>query len=259
MEAVYPPVCYACGELFDSPADRSTTDMDRPDARTFAGLMAPWLCPICAGKFTPIDPPLCTTCGEVFKSRTTRDHVCGRCRRGDRFFQTARAAGIYEQSLMTVLQQLKYAGRVELAAPLGDLLADALMKWFDPAGIDMIVPVPLHIRKQRQRGFNQTWLLIRHWTRPDRQGRMPVFADKIFRNLLVRTRSTRSQTKLTRRERQANIRGAFALSDPARVNGRTVLLIDDVFTTGATVNECARVLTAAGAARVDVLTTARVR
>ncbi len=263
-EAVYPPACCVCGNLLDLSLMPSSAGPDligtgALDGHLFAALMARHMCPECASAFTPVDSPLCLTCGAVFKSRNTTDHVCGECRRVPKFFRSARAAGIYERSLMTVLQQLKYGGRIELAGPLGALLLAAFSKWHDRDAVDMVAPVPLHDRKQRQRGFNQTWLMIRNWCRPEKDGRVFFPSGKIYRSLLIRTRPTRSQTTLSRRERLENVRGAFALPDAACVRDRSVLLVDDVYTTGATVNECARVLMAGGAARVDILTAARVR
>ncbi len=252
MDAVYPPLCGVCGNFFAVPEEN-------PGNPTFAGLMAKHVCPECAAAFTPVSGPMCTACGIMFKSRNTHDHLCGECRRVPKFFRSARAAGVYETSLMTALQQLKYRGRTELAQPLGGLLWSSFHRWHAPEAVDMIMPVPLHARKQRQRGFNQAWLLIRNGRGEAADGHTLRPLKKAAKNLLVRTRMTRSQTKLSRRERLDNVRGAFALKDKAAVNGRSVLLVDDVFTTGATVNECARVLTAAGATRVDVLTVARVR
>jgi ComF family protein len=254
MEAVYPPRCYVCDDHFDA----SPTPAEH-GSRLFAGLMAEHLCPTCAADFLPIGSPLCPTCGIMFKSSHGPDHVCGECRRLPRRYRSARAAGIYEKSLMTVLQQLKYRGRVELAAPLGRLLLAAFFRWYPGEFPDLITPVPLHARKQRQRGFNQAWLLLREWQRTTTEGRPVLPVDKFRKDLLVRTRMTRSQTTLSRRERLANVRGAFALKDKNEVKGKSVLLVDDVYTTGATVDECARVLMAAGAAGVDVLTVARVK
>ena len=221
--------------------------------------MAEHMCPACAADFVPVGSPLCTVCGIMFKSSHGPDHVCGECRRLPRRFRSARAAGIYEKSLMTALQQLKYKGCVELAAPLGWLLLSAFYKWYRTDIPDLIIPVPLHARKQRQRGFNQAWLLLREWQRPAPDGYPVLTADRFRKDLLVRTRMTRSQTTLSRRERQENVRGAFVLKDKTSVKGQSVLLVDDVYTTGATVNECARVLMTGGAVRVDVLTAARVR
>jgi len=256
--AVYPPVCYACGRFLDpdpepvAPAGDAGSD---PAPPAFAGLMARFLCPDCAAAFTPIAAPFCPACGVMFPSRETTSHRCGLCRREPKSFAVARATGLYDQSLMALLRRLKYHGRVELAGPLGCLLGLSFFKWFDPAAVDLIMPVPLHPSKQRQRGFNQTWLMMRAW-----RGQIPAPAGPVFcHDLLVRTRATRSQTSLTRPARRANVRGAFGLTDPARVEGRSVLLVDDVYTTGATVDECARALITAGAARVDVLTVARVK
>lgn len=262
VEAVYPSACCVCGDLFDAFADQAGTDpsgIEQPDGRLFAGLMARHMCPECSAAFTPVAPPMCSTCGEMFASPATTDHVCGQCRRVPKYFQTARSAGTYDKSLMTALQRLKYNGRTELAAPLGRLLRAAFVRWFDGHTVDLIAPVPLYRKKQRQRGFNQAFLLIRNG-RPSAANDRDCFPrDRICKSLLIRTRMTRSQTALTKPERLANVRGAFAISDSVDVAGKAILLVDDVYTTGATVNECARILMAGGAARVDVLTAARVK
>lgn len=121
----------------------------------------------------------------------------------------------------------------------------------------MVTPVPLHRRRFSQRGFNQAYLLVRHWPRflqaEDAVAEKPC----ILKQALVRHRPTRPQTGLGRRERLSNLKGAFALASGVSVAGKAILLVDDVMTTGTTVDECARVLTAAGAGRVDVLTLAR--
>ena len=264
LEAVYPTRCYVCDDYFDvSPVPVNFSgglpDPAETGNRMFTALMAEHMCPACAADFVPIGSPLCPACGIVFKSSHGPDHVCGECRRLPKHYRSARAAGIYEKSLMTALQQLKYKGNVELARPLGRLLLSAFLRWYAPEPPDLIIPVPLHARKQRQRGFNQAWLLLREWQRSAVDGSPLFSAGKFKKDLLIRNRMTRSQTTLSRRERQENVRGAFTLKDKSEVKGKSVLLVDDVYTTGATVNECARILTAAGAAQVDVLTVARVR
>lgn len=153
------------------------------------------------------------------------------------------ACGRYDGVLRTLIHALKYHGRTSLAAPLGRLTADhgALTL----AGADLLVPVPLHPAKRLIRGFNQSTHLARAMG-------LPVVA------ALARRRWTTSQTALSGRERQRNIRGAFAQRSTARrVRGKTVVLVDDVWTTGATLTACADVLLAAGAAEVRSLVVAR--
>ena len=125
------------------------------------------------------------------------------------------------------------------------MLLEAFERFFGDWTYDFLVPVPLHPKRLRRRGFNQARLLLRVWPQTPTDG------------LLVRVRHTQTQTGLNRRQRRRNIRGAFEVTDGDVVAGGRVLLVDDVFTTGATVNECARILRTAGACRVDVLTLAR--
>jgi ComF family protein len=144
----------------------------------------------------------------------------------------------------------KFGGRRALAVPLGDLLVETAAGSLPAGAPDLLLPVPLHPRRQRTRGFNQAGLLAR---RLGRSHGWPVRED-----VLVRTVATPSQTELDAAGRRANVRGAFRLRRPAAVAGRHVVLVDDVLTTGATLSECARCLRAAGAARVGALTVARV-
>jgi ComF family protein len=148
--------------------------------------------------------------------------------------------------LAVAIQRLKYAQRRALAAALGQLLAERYP--FGPAAL--LVPVPLHITRLRERGFNQAVLLARRLGRARGLG--------VAARALVRTRATHAQPGLTSAGRRANLAGAFALRPGAAVAGLDVVLIDDVLTTGATADACAAVLRAAGAARVDVYTVGRV-
>lgn len=136
-----------------------------------------------------------------------------------------------------------------MAIPLGDLLAEAGVTLLPAGRADLLVPVPLHPRRQRERGFNQAALLA------ERVGR--VWGRPVIASALVRTMATPPQTELSGEARRRNVRGAFAVVRPRQVAGRRVLLIDDVMTTGATVEACAAPLRGAGAAEVGVLTVAR--
>jgi ComF family protein len=145
---------------------------------------------------------------------------------------------------------LKFRGRRVLAAPLGDLIADLAWTTALPYGRpELLVPVPLHPGRERERGYNQALLLAR---RVGRAWGVPVCADA-----LERTLATRPQTELSAEARRANVRGAFSLRRPEPVAGRHVALIDDVVTTGSTAAACARCLEAGGASRVGVLAVAR--
>jgi len=191
-------------------------------------------------------------CGLQFVSRAGDDHRCGDCIAHPRPFLAARASGQYDGALMTAIHAYKYRGRIQLARPLGALLHLEFVRHFTGSGIDALIPVPLHRAKLRQRGFNQVLLMLDQWRKID-----PGFKVPIEPGLLVRTRKTEAQTGLGKKERRENIRNAFSVRDPSRVKGRSVLLVDDVYTTGATLEECAGTLVRAGAEAVYILTLAR--
>ncbi len=250
-EAFFPGICCGCGQLFRLPG-RSV------GALTFEHWMDRFLCKACIAPFHAVGSPLCPGCGQPFASAQGADHTCGRCLERPFGFSAARAAGLYEGGLQIAIQQLKYHGRDTLAQPLGRFLWQTLDRYWDPTHFDRIMPVPLHPRRLRQRGFNQAGALIREWPRlARRQGFCPP-PDWIDPRTLQRQRPTRPQTGLRRDERVTNLRGAFQFDDRRPgVKRLKVLLVDDVMTTGTTADACAQVLLAAGAAEVRVLSLAR--
>ncbi len=177
------------------------------------------------------------------------------CQRTDPPFERAVAYGSYESGLRDLIHVLKFQQVRTAAGVLGRMLAETVgeLERVMPVGRLAVVPVPLHRRKQGQRGFNQAEMIARaalkNLARPERF--------ELCTGILLRRRETGSQIGLTRHQRRVNMRGAFAVSDPARILNRDILLVDDVFTTGTTASECARVLLRAGAARVWVVTVAR--
>jgi ComF family protein len=150
---------------------------------------------------------------------------------------------------MQAIHLFKYGNKTSLSRPLSALVRNTFFQFWERNTIDLVVPVPLHMKRLRERGFNQAHLVVRRWAT---QEEIPF--DGIT---LSRSRWTEPQTILSRAERRKNIKGAFSLRHPERIKGQRILLVDDVYTTGATVNECAKVLMRAGAEFVDVLTLAR--
>ena len=177
------------------------------------------------------------------------------CRRVEPPFARATAYGSYEGGLRELLHLLKYEAIRPAASVLGRMLSEAISA-LQPSFGDtqlLVVPVPLHREKLRQRGFNQAELLAREAIKiVGANGRMLLNS-----RILERRRPTQSQTGLTRHQRRENVRGAFAVATPGEIAGREVLLVDDVFTTGTTLSECARILRRAGASKVWVATVAR--
>jgi ComF family protein len=195
-------------------------------------------CPECWSRLVPLEPPFCPQCGEPAPAI---EGLCGHCRRGENAFDLARSALLFTDTLREIIHHLKYSDRVSLANPLGDVLKGCLKQ--EPFTGNLIVPVPLHRSRERERGFNQAALIASRLGRP------------IAARLLRRSKNTPSQTGLSRSERRRNLAGAFEVR--GHVAG-TVIVVDDVYTTGSTMNEIARTLRRAGAKRVEILTVARV-
>ena len=228
LDLLLPPTCEVC-------------DAPLPGAEERA------LCAACRATMSPPSAPLCAICGVPLDAAV--DGPCATCRSVPPAFATARAAAVYQtggaDALGRAVQRLKYDRRRALAAPLGRLMAARYP--FPRAAL--VVPVPLHVRRLRVRGFNQAELLA---TVVGRRCGVVVATD-----VLVRRKATVAQPGLGAAARRANLRDAMCVVDPARVAGRHVVLVDDVLTTGAMADACARVLRAAGARRVDVFTLGR--
>ncbi|MBW1917002.1 MAG: ComF family protein [Deltaproteobacteria bacterium] len=203
------------------------------------------ICPDCRSQVQWIHSPMCPVCGAPFKG-VGFDHLCGNCQLHPPPYHRARAVAFYEGVVLEAIHRFKYHRRQVYARVLKEWLAT-------PAGLemaqaaDLILPVPLHPRRVRSRGFNQALILAQAFS-----------AVPLGRDLLIRSRWTTPQVGLSGKERLENVRRAFAVTNPEAVAGKNILLIDDVFTTGATVSECAKVLRKAGARQVEVLTVARV-
>ncbi len=210
----------------------------------------PFFCASCWADFSSLDGPVCPLCGKPFESPEalshSPDHRCLSCRQHPPVFDQALSVGYFEGPLREAIHQFKYRP----CRSLGEPLARWMGKHIRPTGgIDCIVPVPLHITRLRQRGFNQALIIAYELSR--------TFSLPFSYDNLSRVRPTRPQVELSGEERIKNVAGAFALKKPDELKDRDILLIDDVFTTGATMNECAGVLKEAGAARVTALTLAR--
>jgi ComF family protein len=224
LDIVFPPMCLLCG--------------GRALKKSF--------CEGCASLIEKerISAPICVVCGIPFTSSKGVDHVCGKCAEERPSFIAARSAFVFEGKVLDAIHRLKYSGDTSLAGPLARLACAAHL----PQSPCVVVPVPLHPGRLRERGFNQSLLIARALSR--------ITASPLVYDRLKRTRDTGQQVGLKASERKKNVSGAFTLVAPAMFKGKKVLLVDDVVTTGATLNECARVLKRAGA-EVTALTVAR--
>ncbi|HSO19056.1 MAG TPA: ComF family protein [Desulfosarcina sp.] len=259
LDAVFPPRCAACNAFFTPPRPVPPLPPLRPDLvpDLFRRIMAPHFCDDCLADAPVPRPPACFKCGLLWGRPSHREEICPACRSMPKAFGAARAFGPYEGALQTAIHAFKYAGRLQLARPLGMLLWAGFRQWWDPYEFDVVAPVPLHAVKFRERGFNQSYLMLRIWPKLVEQTEGRPLKAAILRDVLVRSRSTGVQAGMDREARAANVRGAFSVPDPDRVGGLAVLLVDDVYTTGTTADACARTLMGAGARRVDVLTLAQ--
>ncbi len=230
IDLIFPPRCPICRRLMES---------SHPSR----------LCPQCQEEIKFIGGPLCTLCGLPFATDEGEDHLCGNCLTEKRYFTTARAVGIYQGALRKAIPRFKYRMNSPLAKALGNILATNCQRFLDLSAYDLLIPIPLHKSRLRERGFNQALVLAR-----EIEKRFPLPLDYLN---LQRIRDTQPQINLKEKERRKNVRGAFGLREKQKVKGKRILLIDDVYTTGATVNECSRVLRKGGAKRVDILTLAR--
>ncbi len=210
----------------------------------------PYFCSNCWQMMPHLSRPWCPCCGLPFASPAallhSPSHVCAACRKREPPFDRARSAVAYDGVAASAIHVMKYQRRRLLARPLGALLLP-LLEELGP--VDGVVPVPLHVQRLREREFNQALALAQIVCRSTG---WPLWWDR-----LERTRPTRAQVGLDAAERRRNVREAFLVRKAEAVEGKKILLIDDVMTTGSTVHECARVLKRAGAERVHVVTVAR--
>jgi ComF family protein len=212
------------------------------------------VCEPCLARIVPLEGPLCQICGEkLFHPNAETEDVplCPICRRVGAHYRRAAAYGAYEGALRDLIHLFKYNGIRPAGTVLGGLLNQTVTSMALPDSV-IVIPVPLWSGKRTTRGFNQAEAIARSFIHFQSSSSI-----QLDTSILVRTRETASQTGLTRHQRRANVRGAFAVVKPVRVKGRTILIVDDVMTTGTTAGECARVLRRAGAKEVFVATIAR--
>lgn len=226
-ELLFPAFCLACG-------------------RQLSSWRLPLFCRDCGAGISFVRPPLCSCCGLPFNCGPA--HLCGNCLAQAFAFDLARAALLYREPVISLIHALKFGGQLTGLSTMADL-ARAAAGYRDLTAPDLILPVPLHPQRLRERGFNQALLLGRACF-PEQSGLINV-------DLLIRRRATLPQTRLSGTARRKNLAAAFTVTRPDALKDKNILLIDDVFTTGSTVHECAATLRRAGAARIEIFTLAR--
>ncbi len=211
-----------------------------------------FLCALCRKDIRFIEPPFCFRCGspaEISYDYPVEDFECSLCRRTPFAFDRARSLGSYDAVLKKLIHYFKYRGHLGVLTETVPLLE----RYFGELGETVegfyVIPIPLHFKKLKERGFDQSFLIGKQVAH--------VLGLPTAVGLLRRVRDTDPQAKKSRGERHKNIVGAFEVDRPDQVEGKDILLVDDVLTTGATVNEAAKKLKRAGAGRVHVFTLAR--
>jgi len=230
VDLIFPPRCVSCDQPLSGRPDR-------------------YFCAACRDRIGFVRSPICLKCGMPFKSADLNDHLCGDCLTSDTGFSIARCLGRYEETLLDCIHKFKYNEHLGVGRMLGRMMAVYDYPAFNVSDYTLLMPVPLHPKRLRQRGFNQALILARIIAK---QHRRPVDFMTLKRQIY-----TEPQVNLGRNEREANIKGAFKIADEGKITGEKILLVDDVYTTGSTVKECAKVLMKAGAEEVGVLTVAR--
>ncbi|MCU0666833.1 MAG: ComF family protein [Candidatus Omnitrophica bacterium] len=232
VDLIYPRVCLACAKKLPASAKEET-----------------YLCGPCTNKIKRNRPPFCHCCGKHLNEKSLHKNLCVTCLKMPLYFDRAFSPYIYEDILKTLIHKFKYQRKDYLGGFLSSMLLDFIQDYDLPiAYLDLIIPIPLHKAKLREREFNQAEVLAK--------GISHRFNKPMDTFILTRRTNTKSQTALDHEKRFQNIRGNFALESHSSVEGKNILLVDDVLTTGATCSEAARILKEKGAGVVFVLTLA---
>ncbi len=239
LDLIFPPVCVVCERGLGGEATQRKMRS--------AGY---GLCEACLDEMPWLTSPYCPTCAKPIPSPEGPIHKCGDCLSRPPPFDSARSVLVYQEELFAVIHRMKYGPKPWMARFFGFLMGQVLAEDLKALDLDGIIPIPLHIKRLRQRGFNQAQLIA--------QGVGRRLGVQVMEGLLTRARWTEPQVGLSRGLRESNVRGAFRAPEPSAIRGKRWLLVDDVYTTGSTLREAAKVLRRASASEVHVLTLARV-
>lgn len=229
LDMLYPRNCIGCGGAAPEPFN--------------------YICWDCWSDTARIEAPFCDRCGDPVAGSVDHEFICYSCSAEQPAFDGARSAARYDGVVGEALRQLKYEKALWMAPDMAELLQNCLKAEYPGRKFDLIIPVPLYHVRRRERGYNQSAVLAGELGRRIQLKSVP--------GMLRRIRPTTTQTNLTAPQRLSNVNNAFKSRRPKWLAGRRVLLVDDVMTTGATVNACAKALKKGGALSVHVVTVAR--
>ena len=228
LDLLFPPKCIFCGQIM-----RIGTTFE--------------MCSLCKDRLSFIQRIACQKCGKPIVVKDQED-VCSDCKKTNHLYTAATSVFVYSGTVQRALQRMKFEGRRRYAIVFGFLMANQLKKMKNWPIIDIVVYTPLHKKRYAERGFNQAKLLAHEVAKH--------LDYKVLEDMLYKIKHTPAQSSLVRAKRQQNIYNAFKLNMAIDVKDKTILLVDDIYTTGTTVNECTRYLKAAGAKEVYVITAA---
>lgn len=229
FDLIYPRTCAVCGE-------------NTPEALRY-------LCWECQSDIMPITPPYCSQCGDPVSGSIDHSYVCHFCSSVSPSFSIARSAAHYDGPIAEMLKALKYRSATWLVHDMAQMLSSLVFQHMDADNIDAVTFVPLHHTRRRDREYNQSALLARALAH--------MIGVPCMNRIIRRHKKTTSQTNLTAKDRIVNVRGCFKYRNGSWLDGKRILLVDDVMTTGATVNECAKTLKKGGASEVFAVAVAR--
>ena len=257
VDLLFPLKCLKCQKIIFR-TDLNSQDCDGAGKIFYKNLFGKYFCPDCINlSCEPFEPPFCKRCGKGFDQKFIENHLCEDCLKVSNSIGKVRAGARYSGIVKESIHFFKYQKKLALAQPLGKIIFAGFNEYFNPFEIDVLMPVPLHISKLKQRGFNQAFLVLRNF-------RTMLEENNIFLKLsidlysLKRVKKTDPQTDFSAEQRKENVKDAFKVVNLEKVKNKRILLVDDVYTTGATSSEAAGKLLEAGALTVDVLVIARV-
>ena len=224
IRILYPPYCVLC--------------------HAYLKLEETYLCAPCVQLIQPLKAPLCLKCSEPLPPYGKNQSVCSTCRSERPYYNRGFALLRYEDPIKTIFHQVKFQKKLWLREIFSKLIA-SFSSSINPNDYEMIVPVPLDARRERERGFNQALLIAKMLERSFQKDRLRISA------LIAKKKKVLPQSQLKRRERLENLEGAFCLKKRGQSLGKRILLVDDIVTTGSTINECAKILKEDGAECVD--------
>ena len=259
LKILFPSQCIICKSYFKPikkyKIDKTSFFFDK--RKKINIFFAHLICKNCLEDFLLIEEPVCIKCGSPFQNKDIKEHICLVCTKKKSQINTIRAYCVFDKSTIPLIHLFKYNNKTKLGLPMSFMIFHLFLKYrILYKEIDIIIPVPLHIKKARHRGFNQSFQILRYW-----KNFFKFFNDfqkiQIDNKNFTRKKHTQSQTNFNVAQRKKNVQGVFEYLEPKKIKNKNILLIDDVYTTGATSEEATKTLLKAGAKKVDVIVFAK--